>query len=435
MLSTHYPAHVATRQRTTEKALAATQFDALVIQSGVPFTYFVDDMDAPFHPTPHFAHWTPLEGPFHLLHVRPGRKPRLVRVSPEDYWYEQSPLGSPFWVGEFDITSVPDVEAAWKALELKGRTAYLGDQPAQAKAHGIADDAINPASLVARLDWERSTKSDYEVACIEEAEAHAGRGHRAARGAFVEGASELEIHHAYVQAVGCVDEDLPYNTIIALDEKAATLHYYKKRTNRHGHVLLADCGATVNRYASDITRTWTTPKADADFVALVAAMDRIQLELCALVKPGLPYLDLHKAAHVKIADLLHERGIIKEKGEEAVKLGLTGPFFPHGLGHFLGLQVHDVSGHQKSPEGGRVEPPKQFPYLRTTRTIEPGQVFTVEPGLYFIDMLLRPHRSGPQKSWFDWKTIDRLSACGGIRIEDNVLVTKDGHRNLTRAHI
>jgi Xaa-Pro dipeptidase len=97
--------------------------------------------------------------------------------------------------------------------------------------------------------------------------------------------------------------------------------------------------------------------------------------------------------------------------------------------------VHDVSGHQKSPEGGRVEPPKQFPYLRTTRTIEPGQVFTVEPGLYFIEMLLRPHRSGPQKSLFDWKAIDRLSACGGIRIEDNVLVTKDGHRNLTRAHI
>ena len=83
-----------------------------------------------------------------------------------------------------------------------------------------------------------------------------------------------------MQAVGCVDEELPYNTIIALDEKAATLHYYKKRTNRHGHVLLADCGATVNRYASDITRTWTTPKADADFVALVAAMDRIQLS-CA----------------------------------------------------------------------------------------------------------------------------------------------------------
>lgn len=435
MIAAHYSAHVAERQRTYALALAAARFDSLVIQSGAPFTYFVDDMDAPFHPTPHFAHWTPLAGPFHLLHVRPGRKPRLVRVAPEDYWYEQSPLGSPFWADEFDIASVTDIETGWKALELKGRVAYVGDLPAQAARAGIANEAHNPEALVKRLDWERSTKNAYEVACIEEAEAHAGRGHKAARGAFVEGASELEIHQAYVQSVGCIDEDLPYATIVALDEKGATLHYHKKRTNRHGRVLLADCGAQVNRYASDITRTWTTPKADADFVALVAALDRIQLELCALVKPGLPYPSLHHTAHVKIADQLNASGLIKARGEEAVTLGLTLPFFPHGLGHFLGLQVHDVSGRQHSPEGGTVAPPKQYPHLRTTRTIAEGQVFTIEPGIYFIEMLLRPHRTGPAKDLFDWKAIDRLASHGGIRIEDNVLVTADGHRNLTRAHI
>lgn len=435
MNAEHYAGHVAARQRTTERALGAAGFDSVVIQSGTPFTYFVDDMDAPFHPTPHFAHWTPLEGPFHLLHVRTGKKPRLVRVAPEDYWYEQAPPASPFWANEFDLLSVPDVEAAWKALDLKGRVAYVGDLPAQAARAGIAADAQNPEPLVKRLDWERSTKSAYEVACIEEAEALAGRGHKAARGAFVEGASELEIHQAYVQSVGCTDDDLPYATIVALDEKGAILHYHKKRTNRHGRVLLADCGAQVNRYASDITRTWTTPKADADFVALVAALDRIQLELCALVKPGLPYLTLHHTAHVKIADQLHKSGLIRARGEEAVKLGLTQPFFPHGLGHFLGLQVHDVSGRQHSPEGGTVAPPKQYPYLRTTRTIEEGQVFTVEPGIYFIEMLLRPHRAGPTKNLFDWSSIDRLSSHGGIRIEDNVLVTRDGHRNLTRPYI
>ena len=270
---------------------------------------------------------------------------------------------------------------------------------------------------------------------MEEAELRAGRGHKAARAAFVEGASELEIHQAYVQAVGCVDKDLPYESIVALDERGATLHYIGKRTNKPGKVLLIDVGAQVNRYASDITRTWTTPKADPDFVALVAGMDKLQLELCALVKPGLPYLTLHHTAHVKIADLLHANGIIKKGGEEAVKLGLTLPFFPHGLGHFPGIQVHDVSGRQESPEGGTVAPPPQYPYLRTTRTIEVGQVFTVEPGVYFIEMLLRPCRTGATKDLFDWKKIDRLASHGGIRIEDNVLVTKDGHRNLTRAHI
>ncbi|MBL8856981.1 MAG: Xaa-Pro dipeptidase [Planctomycetes bacterium] len=433
MIAAHYPAHVAERRRTYGLALAASKFDSVVIQSGTPFRYFVDDMDAPFHPTPHFAHWTPLAGPHHLLHVRPDKKPRLVRVAPEDYWYEQAPLGSPFWATEFEVVNVTDTAAAWKALELKGRTAYIGDAPTHATSAGIAQDAQNPAPLVVRLDWARSTKSAYEVACMEEAQVLGARGHKAARGAFVEGASELEIHQAYVQAVGCTDDDLPYPTIVALDEKGAILHYHAKRTKRHGRVLLADCGAQVNRYASDITRTWTTPKADADFVALVSALDKIQLDLCALVKPGLPYPTLHHAAHVKIADMLHDKGVIKSRGEEAVQMGLTQPFFPHGLGHFLGLQVHDVSGHQSAPEGGTNTPPKQYPFLRTTRVIEEGQVFTIEPGVYFIEMLLRPHRNGKLKDSFVWSTIDRLASHGGIRIEDNVLVTREGHRNLTRA--
>lgn len=432
MVATHYPAHVSERQRKAEAALAAAGFDGLVIQAGAPFTYFVDDMDAPFRPTPHFAHWCPLEGPFHLLHVRPGKRPRLVRVAPEDYWYEQTPLGSPFWAAHFDVVEVPDVERAWKVLALGPRTAYVGDRPEEAAANGLARDALNPAALVARLDWDRAYKTAYEVDCLVAAAEAAGRGHRAARAAFLEGASELAIHQAYVAAAGCTDKDLPYESIVGLDEKGAILHYCGKRTVRGGRVLLIDVGAQVHRYASDITRTWTTERADPLFRELVAGMDRLQLELCALVKPGGPYLDLHVAAHVKIGDLLRACGVLKVGGAEALERGVTTPFFPHGLGHFLGLQVHDVGGRQQAPEGGTRPPPPQFPYLRTTRRVEAGQVFTIEPGLYFIEMLLRPHRSGPTSALFDWKLVDRLASHGGIRIEDDLLVTADGHRNLTR---
>ena len=97
--------------------------------------------------------------------------------------------------------------------------------------------------------------------------------------------------------------------------------------------------------------------------------------------------------------------------------------------------MHDVGGRQKTPEGGTVPPPREFPYLRTTRKIEEGQVFTIEPGLYFIEMLLRPHRIGATKDLFDWKLVDRLAPHGGIRVEDDVLVTRDGHRNLTRPFV
>jgi Xaa-Pro dipeptidase len=432
MVSKHYAAHVAERRKKLDAALAAAGFDGLVIQAGAPFTYFSDDQDAPFKPTPHFAHWSPLGGPAHLLHLQTGKKPRLARVAPEDYWYEQAPLGNPFWASQFDLVEVPDVERAWRELSIRGRTAYVGDRPEEATAQGILRDALNPAELTSRLDWDRAYKTDYEIDCLAAASTHGARGHAAARRAFLEGASELQIHQTYVETVGCTDKDLPYESIVGLDEKGAILHYTGKRKTGGGRVLLIDVGAQVHHYASDITRTWTTEKADPVFRELVAGMEKLQQELCALVKPGIPYLDLHAAAHAKIGDLLHRVGVLKVAGKDAIARGVTSPFFPHGLGHFLGIQVHDVGGRQKSPEGGTVPPPREFPYLRTTRKVEVGQVFTIEPGLYFIEMLLRPHRTGATQDLFDWNLVDRLTPHGGIRIEDNVLVTRDGHRNLTR---
>ncbi len=434
-MTTQYADHVRTRQQKAEAALAATGFDALVLHAGTPFTYFADDMDAPHHVNPHFAHWLPLGGPHHLLVVRPGKKPMIVFVKPDDYWYEQAPLGSPFWLSEFELHQVTDEAAAWKLAPNGRRVAYIGDSSDSATAHGIAPGAIQPPALVARLDWDRSTKTPYEVACLEEATRKGGLGHKAARESFLNGASELEIHQAYVEAVGCVDKELPYETIIALDDKGATLHYHAKRRDvRNGKVMLIDCGASHHGYGSDITRTWTTDDADATFREIVQRLDKVQQELCALVKPGLPYPKLHHTAHVKIAALLYGVQVIKAGGEEAVERGLTLPFFPHGLGHFLGIQVHDVSGHQKSPDGGSQPPPPQYPYLRTTRTIDVGQVFTIEPGIYFIEMLLRPYRTGATANQFNWPLIDRLKSSGGVRIEDNVVVTQSGHQNLTRPH-
>ncbi len=430
-----YPAHVEERQKKAEAALAATGFDALVIQSGVPFTYFADDQDAPFRPTPHFAHWVPMDGPQHLVCIRPGKKPLLVRVKPEDYWYEQAPLENAFYLGCYDFKEVPDEARAWKELGLSGRTAYLGDTPASAAQHGVAAADCNPEALRARLDWDRAYKTPYEVACLDEASKLGGRGHVAARDAFLAGQSELEIHQKYLLAVNCLEKELPYESIVALDAHGATLHYTGKRTKPWGKVMLIDCGAKHLGYASDITRSYITRGADKPFQDLVRAMDLVQRELCAMVKPGLPYLAIHESAHVRIADLLCKLGVIRKGGKEAVELGLTHPFFPHGVGHFLGLQVHDVGGRQKAPEGGTVPPPPQYPFLRTTRTIEEGQVFTIEPGVYFIEMLLRPHRSGALKEHFNWDLIGYLLSHGGVRIEDNVLVTKDGHRNLTRPHI
>ena len=427
--------HLTERQRWAEDSLAACGFDAVVLHAGTPLRYYADDQDAPHHSNPTFAHWLPLKGPYHLLEVRPDARPRLLRVAPEDYWYEQAPLGEPFWAGGFDIVEVSSEEDAWKEVATAGRVAYLGDAPAAARAAGLAEEHINSSELQARFDWGRSYKTDYEVGCIEEATRRALRGHAAAKRAFEGGGSELEIHYAYVQAAGCVDHELPYESIVALDEKGAILHYVGKRTQRNGRVLLIDSGATFLGYASDITRTWTREGCDALFRELIDGMEILQQELCSRVRPGLPYPDLHHRAHVLLGDLLQRLGILHVGGEQAVEDGLTRPFFPHGLGHFLGIQVHDVAGHQAEPEGGRRPPPGLHPFLRTTRTIEERQVFTIEPGCYFIEMLLRELRSGPRSGRVDWSLVDSLAPFGGVRIEDNVLVTADGHRNLTRSQL
>ena len=334
-LATLFQAHIDERQRSTAQALADTAFEALVISSGKVYTHFADDQDAPFHPTPHFAHWCPVAGPHHLLVLCQGRRPRLIRFAPEDFWYEQAPLGNPFWASAFDIEEVGSVEDAWKALGALPRAAYIGNETDRAEAAGLA---LNPTLLTAHLDWHRTTKSPYEVACIEEATVIAARGHQAAREAFLAGGSELEIHYTYIQAAGLVDHEMPYGSIVGLNEKGAILHYEGKRADvRNGQVLLIDAGAQVRRYAADITRTVAAPHCHPTFQSLVQGMERVELALCDQVKPGLAYGDLHHQGHLLIADLLQAQGILKAGPEEALEKGLSRPFFPHGLGHHHGL--------------------------------------------------------------------------------------------------
>lgn len=436
-ISTLFAAHVAERVTTAGRALSEAGFDRLVVHSGFPFTYFADDADAPFRSTPHFAHWAPVEGPHHLLDVVPGLKPRILRVTPRDYWYAP-PAPAPDFVREaFEIVDVETPEEAWKeasAIPFNSRAAFVGPEEPTARAKGFPGAALNPKGLVARLDWERSYKTPYEVATLSEASAKAAMGFRAAEAAFRSGASEIEIHHAYVAAVGDPDDALPYTTIIALDERAATLHYHAKRGHEAapGTVFLIDAGASVRMYGSDITRTYVSGKSDPVFRKLLDGMKALQKTLADAARPGRPYVDLHREAHRRIGALLAETGVLKVSLDEVLERKLTLPFFPHGLGHFLGVQVHDVAGRQASRDGAAAPPPEDFPTLRTTRTIETRMVFTIEPGLYFIPMLLEPYRAGRTTDAFNWPLIDRLTACGGIRIEDDVLVEADRTRNLTR---
>src|SRR5258707_8234399 len=116
-------------------------------------------------------------------------------------------------------------------------------------------------------------------------------------------------------------------------------------------------------------------------------------------------------------------GLTKLTGQAALEAGVTQVFFPHGIGHLLGLQVHDVGGVMGDPEGHERERPKGHPYLRLTRMLEPGVVVTVEPGIYFIDSLLAAARADERRAHIDWAVVDDLRPYGGGRVEENDAAT------------
>jgi len=128
-------------------------------------------------------------------------------------------------------------------------------------------------------------------------------------------------------------------------------------------------------------------------------------------------------------------GVLRISAEDALERRVSHTFFPHGLGHQLGLQVHDVGGNLRGPRGPRQDPPSAYPHLRNLRELSAGQVVTIEPGVYFIPMLLRALRASPHAEVVDWDVVDVLIPCGGIRIEDDVHVTGDGPEDLSRPFV
>jgi Xaa-Pro dipeptidase len=422
-----YPGHLATLSSAYERVLAHHQLDAIVLCAGAPaLKNRFDDLYRPLSITPAFAHWLPLPEPDAVLVVSAGARPRLVRVVPDDFW-ETVPTAESahFWSG-FDVVEVRAAADAAAHLPA-GQVAVI----ASSDLPFVAPGRINPPDVIASIHATRTRKTAYEIACLAEATRRAVRGHRAAAERFAADApSELALQLAYLAASEQDDSETPYKNIIARGPHAAVLHHmHYARTAPQGDAdsLLVDAGASYLGYGSDITRTWVRGQSAGAtlFAALVAGLDTLQQHVCAAIAPGLEYEALHDRAHELLAGLLVELGIGLGSPDALVARGVTRALFPHGLGHSLGVQVHDVGLKPRPPRADN-------PFLRNTSVIEVGQVFTIEPGCYVIDGLLAPLRTDDRAALLDWKAIEALRPFGGVRIEDDVVVGASGIRNLTR---
>lgn len=426
--NTLYPAHLQTIKARADAAMQKHGFDHLLVASGVEKFEFLDDRPYPFKPNAQFKAWLPLTHHANSwIAYTPGRKPVLVYYQPDDYWHVPPTAPEGAWVEHFDIRVISDPADAAQHLPASGRRAIIGEMDAALPGF----EPNNPKGLLAQLHYHRTYKTPYELAVMRLAQRRAVPGHLAARTAFQAGGSEAQIHAAYLAATGHTDYDLPYNNIVCLNQNGATLHYQYKSTDvpREHRSLLIDAGAEVAGYASDITRTWGN--GDARFDALVNAVDNEQQALCGLVRAGTDYRDLHLECHLRLGNVLRTLEIVDMDPGQMLDAGVTSTFFPHGLGHPIGLQVHDVAGF--SDEDGVLIPrPNGHPYLRMTRTLAPGMVVTIEPGIYFIPTLLAKLKAGPHAKAVNWSNVEHLLPFGGVRIEDEVHCTDGAPENLTR---
>ncbi|MCY7296798.1 Xaa-Pro dipeptidase [Alteromonas sp. a30] len=431
-LASAYPAHIEYLQQVTREALSREGIDGLVIHSGQLKRRFLDDNNYSFATNPLFKAWLPVvDNPNCWLIVDGSSKPTLIFYQPVDFWHKVPKAPEAFWCEHFDIQFLSKADAVEKYLPYdKKNYAYMGEYIEVAGALGF--ELVNPDRVLHYLHYHRAYKTQYELACMREANRIAVDGHKAAENAFREGKSEFDIHLAYMQATRHTDSELPYSNIITLNENAAILHntVMEKALPEAHRSFLIDAGASFNGYAADITRTYA--KEQNRFADMIAAMDKVTLELVDELKPGVDYAEIHLSAHRKIAALLSEFGIVNLSAEDMLQEGIVKTFFPHGIGHFLGLQVHDVGGLVADDHGTPKPSVEEHPFLRCTRTIEANQVFTIEPGLYFIDSLLQDLKSTPQSKFINWDQVDVFRPFGGIRIEDNVIVHRDKNENMTR---
>lgn len=423
-MTTLYQAHLAELTNRYEDALSHFNLDAIILASGEKSYYFQDDHTHPFHAYSGAQQWLPFTlGAETYLIIKAGQKPTLVWPVRDDFWHAPNPVPAGDWQHNWNIVEAKKQDK-WYA-DLPKKTTWLGPSPMAS--------SMSCEGLKAYVDFNKAIKTPYEINAMKAASERAVKGHMAAKQAFLAGMSELEIHLAFLQASQQSATQEPYPGIVGLDEHAAVLHYEHKSIKKQANsrTLLIDAGANEHGYASDITRTFV--RYNDEFSALVDDLDKMEQSLCEKALPNVEFRKLHQDTLIGISTLLRDHKICSLSIEEQLAKSIPQVFFPHGLGHLLGLQVHDVGGHQADQFGNLNLPDEQAPFLRLTRTLKENMVITIEPGLYFIPMLIEKMKAEISQHGCDLSKIQQFIPYGGIRIEDNVVVKSAKSDNLTRA--
>ena len=287
----------------------------------------------------------------------------------------------------------------------------------------------------------RITKVDSEIVAMWYSSLVASNAHvevmRSAKAGMVEYELEARFLYEIYKNGGC--RKCAYTSICACGPNNATLHYGhagapNDRTIQENDMVLLDMGADYHGYVSDITCSFPVSGIfNDDQRAIFEGVLSAQRVVLEAMKPGSSWVDCHKIAEREVIRALQSVGVIRSGFtiDELAVAGIGGIFFPHGLGHLIGCDTHDVGGYLTDAPP-RPDGPGGVKKLRTARTLQAGMVLTNEPGCYFIEALVKGALADPIKSAFlDPTVLTRFEGFGGVRLEDVVVVTPKGPVNLT----
>lgn len=411
------------RRRTAVAAAWGLDTEVVLVGAGAPIHRpGRDDLTYPFEAHSEYLYLTDRDEPGGVLAFDPddGWVDFVAPITDADRLWSGAPATDP---------PGPTTERLdeWLGARRGRRVAWLGSPPGEARFDGGLAEELRFGLSGVRRRKDAVELDRMRAAC------------RATRAAFAavmpflrEGVSEREAQiELEAEAFRHGAEAMAYDTIIGGGVNSAVLHFPPSARRFHsGELVLIDAGAQCLGYAADVTRTYAIGgRLDPAQQELHAIVRTAQLAATERCRAGIEWRDVHLTAALAIAEGLTGFGLLRGDPESLVDSGAVWLFFPHGIGHLLGLGVRDAGG---TPLPDRRDDPKPYPNLRIDLPLEPGMVVTVEPGVYFVPALLgdREQRRRHRRE-VDWDRVETMLEFGGIRIEDDLLITESGHENLT----
>lgn len=427
---------------------------ALLFQGGNTETRDETDTEKLFRQESTFNYLFGVKEPdcYAVIDVDSGESTLFIPRLPEEYEIWMGKIKPPEWYkGQYGVSKVLFVDEMKQAIESSASQLYTsygyntdsGNYATPATYDGI--DAAFPGEknnkeMLYRVVVEcRVIKSEKELSLLRYINDIASDSHletmRRARPEMYEFQLESMFKHYCYFAGGCRMD--AYTAICGCGCNSATLHYgHAAAPNsslvKDGDMCLLDMGTEFHCYTSDITCSFpANGKFTEDQKAIFETVQDCQEQVMAAMRPGVAWIDMHTLTYRIICEHMVKIGILKGDVGTLMEKNLAGYFMPHGLGHFLGLDTHDVGGIPADKVDSR---PKDLGYksLRCLRVLKAGMVITVEPGVYFVDLLVRRLKTDPNLSvHVNADVLDRFVGFGGVRLEDDVIVTKDGVENMT----